>query len=289
MNKKSAFILLIIFLLLTIILLIKNNMDRIYTGKQPFKKLNVKEIIINNISRKEVRIFYKDTNWYVSSERFPGESSTITKVIDSIEKITLEDVISTRSETYSDFEVSADSGTKVELVSVNKGTFTFYVGKNSPDWTKSYFRINGDSAVYLISELNRSMLEKDAFYWKNKNIIKEEREEIEMAEIRFNNKIFSINKSTPAWMKLIDKIKQLKTIEFMEEYDDYKEDLKKPYLNIVLKSVNGVESSYTVIKKDEEYYIKPSALDILYEINSLSVKNIEEYLMKYLKKEDFSK
>ncbi len=263
MNKKITVILFIVFVILIVILILKGRF-RNTGGTTPFKNIEIKTIEIGK-GKNEVIKLSKDKNiWHVG--RWPADVNTVNKILESIKKIRLADIISIRREKYPDFEVPRESGVVVNMITSKNDKVKLYVGKRSAEWTKSFLRIENNPAVYLIDSVNKSIFDAD---FKDKTVIRINKDKIEMVEINYDGKSFSFDNSHSDWDKLLTAL-NLKAIDFIEDI----KKIKKSYMEINLKS-----NLYQIIKENEKYFIKPSASELIYEVNSKDIEKIRDLLL----------
>lgn len=175
MNKKTVIILTGIFAGLLVILVFRGKLENT-VRRQVFKKLSVEKIKIE-MKGESIELRKEDGNWY--SGGWTADIEAVNRVLSSIKEINPEEVVSTRKDVYPDYEVTPGSGVTVSVWSFKKKEIRFYVGKRSVEWTKSFLRIEGDPAVYLVG-VNKEMFVTDESYWKEKNTAEENKNEIKM-------------------------------------------------------------------------------------------------------------
>jgi|UniRef100_A0A7V3VTS9 hypothetical protein len=161
----------IIVLLLTVII----------TGKRPQAKpiisiADIRTIIIQRPSD-TTEIEIKDNGFrLVRPISYPGDSSTISFLLNNLKNLKLGEVISQRVEKFNDYGVG-DSGIKVILK--GKKEIAFYIGRYAGDYQNSYFRFDKEKKVYLVKGLARYQIDYKPDDWRDKRILKIDRNLIE--------------------------------------------------------------------------------------------------------------
>lgn len=280
MNKKTLIIFAGILLFLLLLLM---QMKRLENRKEKpaFEKLQINEIEIEKAETEVIRLKKANEEWYIG--KWPVDSDIVDRAIEGIRKIRLEDIISTRSEKYTDFEVTSASAVVVNLTSSGNDRVKLYIGKRSSEWTKSFLRLGGDPAVYIVDSVNKGMFKADEKYWKEKEIIGYEKNEIKEVNIEYNDNSFTVNKGTDTWTDMVRELKYLKAVEFVEDFDKYKNKFDNPHMRIDLKLADEISSSYLIIKDENKYFMKPVDLELVYEVKEDRVNRIVKIIEEKIK------
>lgn len=177
MKYRNIIILLcIIFILLLIVII---------TGKKPEAKQVVSIEGLNTIviqrQNDTTEIDIKDNNYQiVKPVSYPGDSSTILYLLNSLNNLKLGEIISRRREKFNDFGVG-DSGIKIILK--GKEETAFYIGRYAGDYQNSYFRFDKDDKVYLASGLSKHQVDIKPDDWRDKTILRIDKDLIEKITI----------------------------------------------------------------------------------------------------------
>jgi len=133
------------------------------------------ERIILAHGAKRVELRKQGNAWKVASDGgyFPAEDSQISTLLSGLKAIKIEDEISNRADRAAEYEVTAESGTQVQLFGANEtklaeGLF----GKQAPDFAHIYFRYPDKPNVYLASGMIRGELGGiDVNAWRNHQLL----------------------------------------------------------------------------------------------------------------------
>ncbi len=271
MDKRTPIILFLIFFALSAALLLKSKV-KLGTGAEPFKKMKITGIDIAECKKDPIKLRKEKKDWYIGM--WPADPVRINNVLDSVQKISLGDIISVRREKYADFEVTRSSGIVVNLIGLKKNSAKLYIGKRSSEWVHSYLRIEGNPAVYLVSMVNKSMFNVSESFWKDKRIIRTDIEQLKSVGLHYENKKYTIYKDTVSWVKTTNVLKNIKAIGFHEDIKNYKGFLKNPYIKIELSPEKGSEKGCSIIKQENKYFAKPSGMEVVYEVSAENVKEL---------------
>ncbi len=105
-----------------------------------------------------------------SGTPYLAEESQVKSLISGLKDVQIEDEISDRADRASDYEVNAESGTRVDFLDA-KGTKLAegIFGKQAPDYSHIYFRYPDKPNVYLARGLFRGELgQPDPDSWRKK-------------------------------------------------------------------------------------------------------------------------
>ncbi len=177
MKYRNILILVIIIVILFLVLLLTSRKP---SSPPLFSVAELQSIVIcRPTDTTEIEI--KENNYRIIRPfSYPGDSSTITFLLNNLKNLKLGEVISRRKEKFDDFEVG-EKGTK--LILKGKKEIAFYIGKYAGDYQHSYFRFANDDKVYLVSGLNKHQVDIKPDDWRDKRILKIDRELIEKISI----------------------------------------------------------------------------------------------------------
>jgi hypothetical protein len=109
-----------------------------------------------------IQLDRKNMAWEVmtSSGPKPADGDKVKSLLSSLTDVTLDDVISERSDHNADFEITPASGTRVSLLDAQGKPFIDGIfGKQAPDFSHIYFRFSDRPQVYLASGIFRGEVE----------------------------------------------------------------------------------------------------------------------------------
>jgi len=177
MKYKNIIILVCIIIVLLLITLM--------TGKKPQTRpiipIDGLQTIIIQRQNDTTEIEIKNNNYQIVKPiSYSGDSSTISYLIRSLQNLKLGEVISKRQEKFDDFEVG-DNG--IKLILKGKKETAFYIGRYAGDYQNSYFRFDKDNKVYLVRGLSKHQVDLKPDDWRDKRILKIDKELIEKISI----------------------------------------------------------------------------------------------------------
>jgi hypothetical protein len=95
-----------------------------------------------------------------------------------------DELISQNQQKQIELEVDSIMGTRVDVYNDKLvPVLSFFVGKNSADWTSSFVRTRGSNDVYLVGGSIKYAFFTDKTRWKNKSIVKFDRAFVKGIEI----------------------------------------------------------------------------------------------------------
>ncbi len=269
-KHKNIIILICVIVVLFLILL--------FTGKKPQTKpiISIEELksikICRPIDTTEIEI--KNNNYQIIKPfSYPGDSSTIAFLINNLKNLKLGEVISRRKEKFDDFEVGVN-GIKISLR--GRKEVSFYIGKYAGDYQNSYLRFENDDKVYLASGITKHQVNIKPDDWRDKTIIKIDKELIE--KINIDDK--EIIKKDTLWMykdKVIEKNKidgalfilsELRAIGFSDTASF------QPRHNIKIFTTGGGEFRLEIgDKRDYNYLVKLPDKPTIFLVGEYTINN----------------
>ncbi|MFW6172166.1 MAG: DUF4340 domain-containing protein [Elusimicrobiota bacterium] len=256
--------------------MVKNKLSE-KTGIKPFESVSISKTVITGNKGKKVELFREKKSWFVGSKKWPADEDRITRLKNGIKNINLEDIISSRKETYKDFEVNKSSAVQIEIITEKGGKEKIFVGKRSPEYNKTYIRINNDPSVYMAESINRGIVQQEKFYYKDKILIRIPRQDIEEVKISKDKDSYTFQKDTTTWNNFTNKLKNLKASEFIELNENLENKFKSPFINIEVISFEDIHTLYPVIKSEDKYYAKTSD-EIVYVLRKNGVENLIDFI-----------
>lgn len=281
MDKKFLTILLIIFLSLAIILLVKENASRLSWNKK-FKKLKISQFEIS-YGNEETTVLKKEKNkWF--SDRWPLDEIVMEELIKSVKNIALEEIISNRRENYGIYNVTRTSGVVVNLGIQKDQRVKFYIGKRAAEWNKSYFRLEGDPAIYLIKSVNQNMFRKGKIEWLDKKVFKEEKDKINRIIINKSGQTYEVTNSTNSFHELISNLESLTASSFVDNVTGI--DFNNPQMQILIHKFARKPHMYLIAKDSTGITCFRNEQNMLvYQMNEHYIDKLNKYIDENLEAE----
>jgi len=130
----------------------------------------------------EADLFRDGGLWKVASEdSFPADPGGVQRILESVSKLTNDEVVSRVPEKYDLFQVDSAAAVEVVLGAAGEEEAHFFVGKSGPDFSSSYVRDAGREEVYLQPDPLKGVFDRGSRTWKDKTIF--DLSEEEMAEL----------------------------------------------------------------------------------------------------------
>ena len=100
----------------------------------------------------------------------PADTTLVQIAVERIVSLKKGDLISSNAEKQGTFGVDSASVSSIEIYTNGKSdpAGVLIIGKNGPDWSSNYVRLNGSNDVYLISGALRQALFFDIERWRKK-------------------------------------------------------------------------------------------------------------------------
>jgi hypothetical protein len=143
--------------------------------------------------------------WKVSAgapPAYPADPELVKPLISGIKNLQVEDEISDRADRAADYDLSPESGTRVQLLDAKGATLAEGIfGKQAPDFTHLYFRYPDKPNVFLARGLVKGDLGRlEVNYWRSRQLI--DIPEAKIQHIVMDAKGFKtdlVRTSTDAW------------------------------------------------------------------------------------------
>ncbi len=166
MKYRSIIILVCVIVLLLLV--------AVLTGKKPEPKnlvsiAEIKRIIIERPADTTEIDIAQGKFRLIKPIEYPGDSTAIAELLNSLQNLKLGDVISSREEKFNDFEVGEKA---IKLILKGKRNIAFYLGRYAGDYMHSYLRFVNDKKVYLAKGISKFLLDKKPDDWRDKTILK---------------------------------------------------------------------------------------------------------------------
>lgn len=297
--KKTTISLIVIFIVLLAVVyfLIRPEPER--TASYDIKDLGLKidsmyiskiEVYRNN---KTIVLEQQSDKWFVTSPiKYPADEISVTTLLCSASKLKILSLISSNPAKQSVFQVDSSSGTILNFYDKRGKNITFILGKMGPSYMESYLRPMNSNEVYLSEGINSWTVNKDVRDWRDKYILKLQKDSIKQIIFETGKELFSILKTENKWYlendslesskieSILNLLSNLRTEDFVDSSVNLPQAQTK--LTVQEKEFNMI-SLYPIPPDSSKYWVKSS--------NSQQTFTVSRYIANQLikKKNDFLK
>ncbi len=212
--SKQVRILLVILLILVIVVLVAENPlkgraeTKVRQGKALFPAFMGAEVMGVTVfgKRDTVTLSREADQWLLveGEDAYPADTSGISKMLDAVPRLTDRVVVSRNPEKQSVYEVDS-TGVRVVMTGAPKDTVAHLViGKAGPNFSSSYLRVFGSEAVLLQDEQLSNVFDRVVEAWKDRYLIRREREEVRGISVRGPETSYRLEKSAEGAWDLVD-------------------------------------------------------------------------------------
>ena len=151
MNKKLIISFFALSLIIGIYLLNSSSQDNyLSTSKKlmNIEETNIKKIVIQS-GQEAIEIIKKDSIWTIAgNDTLNIKEQSINRFFDITSKIEIQNVMTTKKEKWSKYNVDDSSGVHLALIDGDDVTINYYVfGRSKTDFARCYVRINQKNEV----------------------------------------------------------------------------------------------------------------------------------------------
>ncbi|RCK77657.1 MAG: hypothetical protein IGBAC_1966 [Ignavibacteriae bacterium] len=297
--KKTTISLIVIFIVLLAVVyfLIRPEPER--TASYDIKDLGLKidstyiskiEVYRNN---KTIVLEQQSDKWFVTSPiKYPADEISVTTLLSSASKLKILSLISSNPAKQSVFQVDSSSGTILNFYDKRGKNITFILGKMGPSYMESYLRPINSNEVYLSEGINSWTVNKDVRDWRDKYILKLQKDSIKQIIFETGKELFSILKTENKWYlendslesskieSILNLLSNLRTEDFVDSSVNLPQAQTK--LTVQEKEFNMI-SLYPIPPDSSKYWVTSS--------NSQQTFTVSRYIANQLikKKNDFLK
>lgn len=269
--KKTTIYLLVTFLVLLVIVyfFVKPEPER--TASYSIKDLGLKvdsgyiskiEIYRN---QKSITLEQQSDKWLITSPiKYPADEMSVTTLLSSAAKLKILSLISSNPEKQKNFQVDSSTGTILSFHDKRGKTTSFILGKMGPTYMESYLRPINSNDVYLSEGINSWTVNKDIREWRDKNILKLEKDSIKQLIIESGKDIVALTKSENTWFLEDDSVETNKMQTILnaisslrtEDFVDSVINLTQPQSKITVQENDYFTISLYPIPPDStRYYV----------------------------------
>ncbi len=258
------------------------KIDSMYISKIEIYR-NQKSIILENISDK----------WYITSPlKYPADELSITTLLSSASKLKILSLISSNPAKQAIFQVDSANGTILNFHDKRGKNISFILGKMGPSYMESYLRPINSDEVYLSEGINSWTVNKEVKDWRDKYILKLQKDSIKQLIIETGKEIVALTKNENKWYVEDDSVESNKIESIInllsnlrtEDFVDSSVNLPKAQTKLTIQENNFfIISLYPIPPDSSKYWITNS--------NSQQVYTVSRYIANQLikTKKDFMK
>lgn len=130
-----------------------------------------------------------------------ADSEPVDRLVQELKNLSLEAVLSHRTESHGLFDVDNTSGSVVRVWgSNNTPPLAWVVGKNTPDSTHVYVRAPGSPDVFFARGLNAESIGRDINEWRNGKVIPVfDNADLQSVQIKRDGRILQLERNSSSW------------------------------------------------------------------------------------------
>lgn len=232
--------------------------------------------------------------WRITKPLTTGaDESLITSALNSLKSAKKDKEFSVQPDSKKDYGLGS-SALEVTVTLDNGATDSLFIGDKTPVGS-SVFAAKGDTMVYTVPQNVQTSLDKKLFDWRNKNLLKFQRNDVQRLVIHRPDQTYEFEKAgssdwtfstierpgnTGVVNGIISKLENNKAKAFVDEEGTElsKYGLKNPryQVDLYLGEEKGKKSLAISNKINNKYYAKDESRKPIFEIDSVLVKDIRK-------------
>ena len=136
---------------------------------------DLKKIIIQS-GQEAIEIIKEDSIWTIAgNDTLKIKEQVVDLFFDITSKVEIQNVMTTKKENWSKYNVDDSSGVHLALIGWDDKTINYYVfGRSQTDFARCYVKINQKNEVYLLSENIIYNLQSNPTFWGEPFILNDE-------------------------------------------------------------------------------------------------------------------
>lgn len=296
--KKTTIYLLAIFvaLLIVVYFFLKPEPER--TASYSIKDLGLKidSVYISKIeihrNQKSIVLEQQPDKWFITSPiKYPADEISVTTLLSSASKLKILSLISSNPEKQQTFQVDSATGTILTFHDKRGKIISFILGKMGPSYMESYLKPINSNEVYLSEGINSWTVNKDVREWRDKNILKLQKDSIKQLIIETGKDILALTKSENTWYLEDDSVASNKIESILnlisnlrtEDFVDSSINLPQPQTKITVQENDfNTITLYPIPPDSSKYWIinskDPQVFIVSRYIANQLIKNKKDFL-----------
>ncbi len=259
--------------------------------KNRFIVFEVDDVVKVNIDRSDAAMYFEkrgDVWFMIKPVEYRADASNLRNLLDSFKRSDKETHVSDIRDDHAKYNLD-HAASQLTITLKNDSTYSIFVGNENAISEKAYARISGDDNVYLTLQSLRNRLNEELFYYRNKDIVDIDRDDvIELVFQRNNERIVLKKDEKNDWnivepldydadntrvIETFNKISLQKIKNFTEDSPQSlsKYGLDKPNFWLEMSSGDSSRVLYFGNPIDGNYYATTDLKDPVIELDSSTV------------------
>lgn len=304
-NKILGIILIVLILIYLIIKLPKLQRSGSEYVFREIKFDSISKILIKSTDN-QIELKKEGGIWYVKgSKYFKVNQNFIDDLLNGIENLKKEVVITTNEEKYVDYQLDKANSKNLLLIDSKENTFVnIIVGKVGPDYKSSYIRLEGKKEVFLGNCNFNALIKNRVNDWRDKTLWTIDENNISSFDLIKGGEKFSFVKEGDIWKLLyeggtinakesmvrdiINKVKSLSCADFEDKKNISDVGLDNPKKELILNLSDGFKKRLLVgnEKGKNQFYCMTSDSDEIYIIYNWNINFFDKKLDDFIQKEE---
>lgn len=221
-----------------------------------------------------------------------ADQEAIHSLLSGASKLKINSLVSSNPAKQTLYQVDTITGTQLSFHNIKGKIISIIVGKMGPSYLESYIRGTNSDDVYLAEGLNSWIINKELRDWRDKTILKTEKDSITQLYFEFYNEKFLAEKLETRWMIGSDTIATatfdnlLSTLSNFRTEDFVDTELTLPQPQLKLETTSTNKSSlvfYPMPPDSSRYWIVSSNSPQIFVVSKYSVNQIIKTKKELLK------
>jgi hypothetical protein len=289
--KKSTLYLIATFIILLVFAYLVFSPTQERTSSYSLSDLDLKidSAIVNKIEivkgNTSVTLEHTGGKWNLSSPvQYLADEPSVLALLSSANKFKIMSLVSSNPTKQTLYQVDATTGTNVKFSDRKGKTVSLIVGKMGPSYSETYIRTPGSNDVYLAEGFNSWSINKEVREWRDKTILKTEKDAIKQLAFEYAKDKFSLvkldsinwsvngdsaNNSTVS--NLLSSLANLRT----EDFIDTTVSLPPAQLKLQVMSNETINLQFQPMPPDSaKYWVSTSQSPQIFVVNKYTAQQI---------------
>lgn len=150
--------------------------------------------------KSEITLVKEGKKWLIKNPvNYPADPNRMQSILKSLNNLTVDNVISKSLKKQAKFGVDDSLGIRIKTFYNENLATDFYIGKNSRDYSHTYFRKAKDAKIFVGSQISKYNFNREVKDWRDKTILKHNKDDISMIKIQKTNDSFVFQKDSVGW------------------------------------------------------------------------------------------